>query len=66
MLRFGCGLVAFIVGSLTVEVLIDERSEGLILLFAWSLGAAVAVGVYTVLRTGLEAPPGDPTPSSSG
>ena len=53
MLRFGCGFVAFIVGSVIVEVLVDERSEGLIILFAWTLGAAVAVGLYTVLRTGV-------------
>ena len=64
VLRFGCGLVAFIIGSVIVEVPLDERSEGLIILIAWSLGAAVAVALYTVLRTGLEAPPVDATGSA--
>lgn len=61
MLRLACGIVAFIVGSVTVDVLVHERSEGLIIVFAWALGAAVGIALYTVLRTGLEAPPVDTT-----
>ena len=66
MVRFFCGVVAFVVSSIVVSVLLDPTSEGLIVLFAWMLGAAVGVGVYTVLRTGLEAPPARSTTGPTG
>ncbi len=56
MVRFGCGVVAFIVASIIISLVINEDSNGLIVLFAWMLAGAAAAAIYTVLRTGLEAP----------